>query len=86
LVFDCLPDAFEWKFFKRSGPDDPGFSQTDGHGGLCGQRTEPLYLFTDPQPFPFMEHVPATGNPVADQFEINNYMKNVLKNRYKEQV
>ena len=35
-------------------------------------------------PPPYMVTLPSTGMPIADHFEINNYMKNVLKNRYKK--
>lgn len=34
-------------------------------------------------PPPYMVTLPSTGMPVADHFEINNYMKNLLKDRYK---
>jgi len=33
-------------------------------------------------PFPYMVHVPATGNPVADQWQVNVYMMELLKQRY----
>lgn len=35
-------------------------------------------------PPPYMVTLPSTGMPIADNFEINNYMKNELKKRYKE--
>ena len=35
-------------------------------------------------PPPYMVTLPSTGMPIANQFEINNYMKNLLKNRYEE--
>ena len=35
-------------------------------------------------PPPYMVTLPSTGMPVADHFEINNYMKNLLKDRYKD--
>jgi hypothetical protein len=28
--------------------------------------------------------LPSTGMPIADNFDINNYMKNLLKDRYKD--
>jgi sugar phosphate isomerase/epimerase len=34
-------------------------------------------------PFPYMQLQPFTGTPIADQWEINEYMLNMLKNRYK---
>jgi sugar phosphate isomerase/epimerase len=36
-------------------------------------------------PPPYMATLPSTGLPVADQFEINNYMKNELRKRYEKQ-
>ncbi|MEO8763516.1 MAG: sugar phosphate isomerase/epimerase [Ginsengibacter sp.] len=35
-------------------------------------------------PPPYMVTSPSTGLPIADQFEINNYMKNELRKRYLE--
>ncbi len=35
-------------------------------------------------PPPYMITLPSTGKPIADQFEINNYMKEVLKSKYKK--
>lgn len=36
-------------------------------------------------PPPYMVTSPSTGLPVADQFEINNYMKNEFRKRYRNQ-
>jgi len=33
-------------------------------------------------PYPYMAHLPYTRMPVADQWEINRYMKDMLKRRY----
>jgi len=33
-------------------------------------------------PFPYMVHDPATGAPLADQWEVNLYMMELLKRRY----
>jgi sugar phosphate isomerase/epimerase len=35
-------------------------------------------------PPPYMVNLPSTGMPVADQLEINNYMKDELKKRYEK--
>lgn len=42
------------------------------------------YLTITPEfgPFPYMFHLPFTGMPVANQWEINVYMKDLLKDRY----
>ncbi len=34
-------------------------------------------------PYPYMHHLPFTQMPVANQWEINLYMKDMLKDRYK---
>lgn len=41
-----------------------------------------LTFTTEFGPFPYLSKIPFSKNPVADQFEINCYMKDVLKDRY----
>lgn len=43
-----------------------------------------LSLTTEFGPKPYMPAIPFTNKPVADQFEINCYMKNLLNTRYKQ--
>jgi len=31
-----------------------------------------------------MVHIPATGRPVADQWEVNSFIMHLLKNRYNQ--
>ena len=33
-------------------------------------------------PFPYMVHLPATGSPIANQWEVNRYMMKLLNKRY----
>lgn len=33
-------------------------------------------------PFPYMVHMPATGTPVTNQWEVNSYLMQLLKKRY----
>jgi sugar phosphate isomerase/epimerase len=33
-------------------------------------------------PFPYMVHMPATGTPIANQWEVNSYLMQLLKKRY----
>ena len=33
-------------------------------------------------PFPYMFHLPSTGEPISNQWEINAFMMNLLKKRY----
>jgi sugar phosphate isomerase/epimerase len=47
-----------------------------------GQRIFPLT--TEFGPKPYMPTIPFTNTPVADQFEINCYMKDLLRERYKQ--
>jgi hypothetical protein len=35
-------------------------------------------------PPPYLPKIPFTNEPVADQFAINNYMKDLLRERYVE--
>lgn len=37
-------------------------------------------------PAPYMPNVPRTGRPVADQWKLNMYMKDLLKNRYETTI
>lgn len=48
------------------------------------KRKEKATLTITPEfgPFPYMVHVPATGNPIADQWAVNSYMMRLLKKRY----
>jgi len=41
-----------------------------------------LTITTEFGPFPYMVHHPVTGQPVADQWEVNVYMMELLKKRY----
>jgi sugar phosphate isomerase/epimerase len=41
-----------------------------------------LTITTEFGPTPYMPTIPFTGKPVADQFEVNCYMKNLLRGRY----
>jgi sugar phosphate isomerase/epimerase len=48
------------------------------------KRKENIDLTITPEfgPFPYMVHVPSTGNPVSDQWEVNVWMMELLKKRY----
>lgn len=37
-------------------------------------------------PFPYMVHMPATGTPVAIQWEVNSYLMQFLKKRYSQKM
>jgi hypothetical protein len=41
-----------------------------------------LPITTEFGPVPYMPTIPFTGEPVADQFVINNFMKDLLRDRY----
>jgi sugar phosphate isomerase/epimerase len=43
---------------------------------------EPLTIAPEFGPFPYMVHHPQTGEPIADQWQINRFMLNFLKQRY----
>ncbi|MHA4895618.1 sugar phosphate isomerase/epimerase family protein [Pedobacter sp. PWIIR3] len=45
-------------------------------------ETKILPITTEFGPAPYMPTVPFTGTPVADQFELNCYMKDLLRERY----
>lgn len=45
---------------------------------------ELMPLTTEFGPQPYMPSIPFSNQPVADQFKINCYMKDLLKDRYKE--
>jgi hypothetical protein len=47
---------------------------------LLGCKTLPIT--TEFGPVPYMPTIPFTGEPVADQFVINNFMKVLLRDRY----
>lgn len=48
----------------------------------AGIGTKRLTFTTEFGPVPYMPLVPFTGQPIADQFEINCFMKDLLKDRY----
>jgi len=41
-----------------------------------------LTITTEFGPFPYMMHEPASGNPLADQWQVNVFMLQLLKKRY----
>jgi hypothetical protein len=41
-----------------------------------------LTITTEFGPFPYMVHEPASGNPLADQWQVNVFMMQLLKKRY----
>ncbi|MDB5111317.1 MAG: Sugar phosphate isomerase/epimerase [Mucilaginibacter sp.] len=46
-------------------------------------KEKPVFTFTSEfGPFPYMNHEIKTKNPVSDQWDINVYMKDLLKKRY----
>ncbi|MEP6626687.1 MAG: hypothetical protein ABJA32_01840 [Ginsengibacter sp.] len=45
--------------------------------------SEILSFTTEFGPVPYMVTIPFTNQPVADQFELNCYMKDILKERYR---
>ncbi|NML40374.1 sugar phosphate isomerase/epimerase [Chitinophaga sp. G-6-1-13] len=47
------------------------------------QANEILTIAPEFGPFPYMVHSPVTGHPVADQWTLNAYMMNLLKERYR---
>jgi len=48
--------------------------------------TEILSFTTEFGPRPYMPCIPFTNNPVADQFEVNCFMKDLLRERYSTYV
>ncbi|MDN5287991.1 MAG: Xylose isomerase domain protein barrel [Mucilaginibacter sp.] len=46
-------------------------------------NTKILPVTTEFGPVPYMPTIPFTSKPVADQFTINNFMKDLLNNRYR---
>lgn len=42
----------------------------------------PLTISPEFGPFPYMVRIPASGKPIAGQWEINSYMMHLLKKRY----
>jgi hypothetical protein len=46
------------------------------------QNSELLTITPEFGPYPYMIHIPFTRMPVASQWEINSYMKDLLKERY----
>lgn len=51
---------------------------------LKKQQQQQLTITTEFGPFPYMVNVPATDKPIADQWEVNLFMLNLLKERYSE--
>jgi sugar phosphate isomerase/epimerase len=45
-----------------------------------------LPMTTEFGPVPYMPTIPFTNKPVADQFEINCYMKDLLRERYQQYI
>jgi hypothetical protein len=45
-----------------------------------------LTVTTEFGPFPYMVHHPATGQPIADQWQVNVFMLQLLKNRYTAKI
>jgi len=43
---------------------------------------EQLTITTEFGPYPYMVNIPQTGKPIADQWEVNVFMLNLLKERY----
>ena len=43
---------------------------------------EPLTISPEFGPFPYMVNIPASGEPIADQWEVNSFMMDLLKSRY----
>jgi len=41
-----------------------------------------LTITTEFGPYPYMVHLPATQQPIANQWEVNKFMMDLLKNRY----
>lgn len=46
------------------------------------QGVDTLTISPEFGPFPYMLHIPSTGRPIADQWEVNSYIMHLLKNRY----
>jgi len=46
------------------------------------QKREFLTITPEFGPYPYMQQLPYTRMPVADQWEINAYMKEFLRARY----
>jgi len=74
------PRAAEWKeaatiFFTW-------WDRIIGHKKESGEKV--FTVTPEFGPPPYMATMPSTGLPVADQFEINNFMKDELRSRYRE--
>lgn len=50
------------------------------------KETTPLTITPEFGPFPYMVQVPATGQPITNQWEVNSYMLQLLKKRYEQQL
>jgi hypothetical protein len=46
------------------------------------KRGETLTVTTEFGPCPYMVHVPRTGEPVSDQWNVNVHMMELLRSRY----
>lgn len=51
-------------------------------GNFKRQKKEFLTITPEFGPYPYMQHLPFTGMPVANQWEINVYMMDMLRERY----
>lgn len=76
-------------------PREPEYAAALGFHLACWDRIVELrkkagasILTITPEfgPAPYMLNVPQSGRPVADQWELNRYMKDLLKSRYNDQV
>ncbi|MBV4358226.1 sugar phosphate isomerase/epimerase family protein [Pinibacter aurantiacus] len=54
----------------------------DKVAALKTQQNEVLTITPEFGPYPYMVHDPASGQPIADQWSVNVFMMNLLKQRY----
>jgi hypothetical protein len=74
------PRAPEWKYAV-----DRFLSWWDRMVALRVQAGDSLFMFTTEfGPPPYLPTLPFSNQPVADQFAINHYMKDLLRTRYVE--
>lgn len=54
---------------------------------VLNKQAEGATLSITPEfgPYPYMVHIPATGQPICNQWNANTYMMNLLKERYQPQ-
>lgn len=48
------------------------------------KESKPLTISPEFGPYPYMVHNPVTGQPLADQWEINLFMQRMLRKRYNQ--